>query len=113
MRFSLAYMARVRAIEGGFTLLRAVRWAPSAAFDAHGRVHAWMPATDDTDGVMVTHVPVGRTPTTLVSLGDRPVALAALLLVVLLLMPRRWMPDRYRSFASASRITSWDGTPSR
>jgi apolipoprotein N-acyltransferase len=46
-------MARVRAIEGGFTPLRAVRWAPSAAFDAHGRVRAWMKSTGD--GVSEPH----------------------------------------------------------
>jgi apolipoprotein N-acyltransferase len=78
------FMARVRAIEGGFSLLRAVRWAPSAAFDAHGRARGWMPATGDTDGVMVTHVPVGRTATTVVSLGDQPVALAAVVLLALI-----------------------------
>lgn len=85
------FMARVRALEGGFALLRAVRWAPSAAFDAHGNARAWMPATGDTDHVMVTHVPVGRTATTAMWLGDLPVGLAALLLGVLLLMPRRRM----------------------
>ncbi|MBZ0231705.1 MAG: hypothetical protein K8M05_05095, partial [Deltaproteobacteria bacterium] len=44
------FMARIRAIEGGFSLVRAARWSASGAFDAHGRVRAWMPAIDDTDG---------------------------------------------------------------
>lgn len=74
------FMARVRAIEGGFSLVRAARWSASGAFDAHGRVRAWMPAIDDNDGVMVARVPVGRIPTLAATIGDAPVALAGLVL---------------------------------
>jgi apolipoprotein N-acyltransferase len=74
------FMARVRAIEGGFAMVRSVRWAPSGAFDAHGRVRAWMTAVDDNDGVMLARVPVARTPTLATRLGDAPVAAAALVL---------------------------------
>ncbi|MFT7521021.1 MAG: apolipoprotein N-acyltransferase, partial [Kiritimatiellia bacterium] len=35
-------MARVRAIEGGFSMLRATRWAASAGYDSMGRVRGWM-----------------------------------------------------------------------
>ena len=78
------FMARVRALEGGFPIVRAARWAASGAFDAHGRVRAWMPAIDDNDGVMVARVPVGRTPTLAAVIGDVPIAVAGVLLVGLL-----------------------------
>jgi len=70
------FMARVRAIEGGFALLRSVRWAPSGVFDAHGRPRGFMPATDDNDGVMVAAVPLGGTPTVAATIGDAPIAVA-------------------------------------
>lgn len=97
------FMASVRAIEGGFTLLRAVRWAPSAVFDAHGRARAWMPATDETDGVLVAHVPVGRIPTTVMTVGDRPVVLAGGILLVLVPAALGWAPVRDRWFRLSAR----------
>jgi apolipoprotein N-acyltransferase len=44
-------MTRVRAIEGGFSLVRSARWAASGAFDARGRVRGWMPATEHNERV--------------------------------------------------------------
>jgi apolipoprotein N-acyltransferase len=64
--------------------VRAVRWSASGVFDAHGRVRGWMSAIDDTDGVMVARVPVGRISTLASALGDAPVALAAAVLIALL-----------------------------
>jgi apolipoprotein N-acyltransferase len=78
------FMARVRGIENGFALVRSVRWAPSGAFDAHGRTRGFMTAIDDNDGVMVARLPVGRIPTLAASIGDLPVGLAAAMLLVLL-----------------------------
>ncbi|HEU5060147.1 MAG TPA: nitrilase-related carbon-nitrogen hydrolase [Kofleriaceae bacterium] len=97
------FMARLRAIEGGFALVRSVRWAPSGAFDAHGRIRAWMTAVDDNDGVMLADLPVGRTPTLATRLGDAPVAAAAIALaglVVLALRRRR----RRRTVAALLRM---------
>jgi len=70
------FMARVRAIEGGFALLRSVRWAPSGVFDAHGRPRGFMPATDDNDGVLVAQVPLAQRPTLAARIGDAPIAVA-------------------------------------
>ena len=82
-------IARTRAIEGGFSVVRPVRWASSAAFDAHGRVRAWM-SRDDADHVMIATVPIGRVPTLYARIGDAPVALAAVfLLAVVVQMLRR------------------------
>jgi apolipoprotein N-acyltransferase len=82
-------MARMRAVEGGFSLVRSARWSASGAFDAHGRIRAWLPAADHRDGVMVARVPVGRTATLAAALGDTPVVLAATLLGSLWLLTIR------------------------
>lgn len=73
-------MARTRAIEGGFSMLRPTRWAASAGFDAHGRVRGWMRADEDHDRVLVTDLPLGRVPTVYAAIGDAPVGAAGLYL---------------------------------
>jgi apolipoprotein N-acyltransferase len=84
------FMARVRAIEGGFSLVRPVRWGASGAFDARGRPRAWMTAIDSNDGVMMADVPVGRTPTLAATLGDAPIGMAGLTLLALLGLALRY-----------------------
>jgi apolipoprotein N-acyltransferase len=80
-------MARVRAIEGGFSLVRSVRWAASGMFDAYGRVRAWMPPGED--GVLLAQVPIARVETMATRLGDAPIASAAVLLIGIALGCRR------------------------
>ena len=80
-------MARVRAIEGGFSLVRSTRWAASGMFDRLGTVRAWMPPGED--GVLVAQVPIARAETIATKLGDAPIAAAAAILIGLLLT-RRW-----------------------
>lgn len=70
-------MARVRAVENGFSVLRSTRWAPSAAFDGYGRIRGWMPVTEHNDRVMVASVPVGRVRTLYSAVGDTPVVAAS------------------------------------
>ncbi|MFN7975117.1 MAG: nitrilase-related carbon-nitrogen hydrolase, partial [Acidobacteriota bacterium] len=77
-------MARQRAVENGYSLVRSTRWAASAGFDAYGRVRGWMQTTEDNDRVMVASVPVGRVATVYSALGDLPVAVAAAYLAVAL-----------------------------
>jgi apolipoprotein N-acyltransferase len=76
------FMARVRAVEGGFSLVRATRWGASGAFDAYGRVRGWMQVTEPNERVMVASVPVGRVRTVYGAVGDAPVAVAGAFLVV-------------------------------
>ncbi len=64
-------MARVRGIEGGFSVLRAVRWASSAGFDAYGRVRGWLPG-QEAEQVLVTSLPVARVTTLYARWGDWP-----------------------------------------
>jgi apolipoprotein N-acyltransferase len=78
------YMARTRAIEGGFALVRAVRWAPSGVFDALGTPRGWMTAIDDNDGVLLAQVPVGQRQTLATKLGYAPVWVALVTLLTLM-----------------------------
>ena len=71
-------MARVRAIEGGFSSLRAVRWAASAGFDAHGRVRGWMPAGEANDGILLVDLPTTPVATLYARWGELPMVLPLL-----------------------------------
>lgn len=85
------FMARVRAIEGGFSLLRPARAGLSAAFDPYGRVRASMSAWEENDRVMLATVPTRPLRTLYAQLGDGPVViLAALLLGGAVLAGRRF-----------------------
>jgi len=84
-------MAAVRGIEGGFSVVRSVRWATSGAYDAMGRVRgtaSWWAG----DRVMVAQVPTTRVDTPYSRLGDVLPAGAGLLLVVGIggAIRRRW-----------------------
>jgi apolipoprotein N-acyltransferase len=74
-------MMRVRAIEGGMSVVRAVRAATSMAFDPYGRVRASMPAREQNERVMLATVPAARVPTLYAAAGDWPIALAAALVM--------------------------------
>ena len=73
-------MAAVRGIEGGFSVVRSVRWATSGAYDAMGRVRGTASYFGG-DRVMVTTVPTGRVDTLYSRVGDvLPMAAGLLLL---------------------------------
>lgn len=76
-----ALMARVRAIEGGMSVVRPVRAATSMAFDPYGRVRASMSAWERNERVMLATVPVARVPTPYAAVGDWPAVIAAALAV--------------------------------
>ncbi len=83
-------IARIGAISGGFALVRSVRWATSAAFDAYGRTRATMAVDEANDRVMLATVPVTRVPTLYARLGDAPVvALCLGLLAAVAIRARR------------------------
>ncbi len=75
------WMARVRAIEGGFSLVRATRAGTTAAFDPYGRVRASMSAWEENERVMLATVPTTPVPTLYARTGDGPAALLAALLL--------------------------------
>jgi apolipoprotein N-acyltransferase len=74
-------MARVRAIEGGYSLIRPVRWATSGAFDAYGRQRAAMSHFEDNDRIMMAMLPVQPRPTLYAHIGD-----SAILIYILILL---------------------------
>lgn len=83
-------IARIGAISGGFALVRSVRWATSAAFDAYGRTRATMAVDERNDRVMLATVPVTHVPTLYTRLGDAPVvALCLALLAAVTIRARR------------------------
>jgi len=82
-------MARVRAIEGGMSVVRPTRAATSMAFDQYGRIRASMSAWEDNDRVMLATVPTTQVATLYTKLGNWPVTLAMLVLVTAVLTSRR------------------------
>ncbi len=87
-------MARMRAIEGGFPVLRAADGATSMAFDSRGQIVAALPNFGNNDRVMLAYLPVGRTPTLYSRTGPVLAYAALLALAALLLVASR---DRLRS----------------
>lgn len=87
------FMARVRAIEGGFSLVRSVRWATSAAFDPYGRPLATMSAWEGSDLVMLAKVPLQRVDTLYRRVGDAPVLWTALTILLFGLVAP-WLAQR-------------------
>ena len=63
-------MASVRGIEGGYSVLRPVRWATSGAYDAYGRARGTMSWFEDEERVMMARVPSVRVPTLYSRVGD-------------------------------------------
>ena len=63
-------MAAVRAIEGGFSLIRSTRWGLSAAVDPYGRFRAWRSDFDTGEKIMVAQLPVGPVDTFYERWGD-------------------------------------------
>lgn len=51
-------MARIRAIEGGFSLLRPANGATSMAFDSYGQIRASMTDFGDNDKILLASLPV-------------------------------------------------------
>jgi apolipoprotein N-acyltransferase len=83
-------MAGVRAIEGGFSILRSTRLGLSAGIDARGRLRGWMTALEHGDGVLLVELPARRVPTVYGRLGDLVIApLGVLVCLALFALKRR------------------------
>jgi len=63
-------MAMVRAIEGGYSLLRPVRGATSYAFDAYGNIRASMSYFEENDRIMMASLPTKKIWTLYGAVGD-------------------------------------------
>ncbi len=74
-----ADMARVRAIEGGHSIIRSTRWGLSIGADPYGRNHGRMSDSDGDEKIMLVNLP-SRGVTTLYSrIGDAAVLFLMLL----------------------------------
>jgi apolipoprotein N-acyltransferase len=70
-------MASLRAIEGGFSLLRSTRFGLSAGFDQYGRARGWESSFDSGRRVLLVALPTRRIETLYSRIGDVLVALCA------------------------------------
>jgi apolipoprotein N-acyltransferase len=70
-------MASLRAIEGGFSLLRSTRFGLSAGFDQYGRARGWESSFDSQRRVLLVALPTRRIETLYSRIGDVLVALCA------------------------------------
>jgi apolipoprotein N-acyltransferase len=75
-------LARVRAIEGGFSILRPVRAATSAAIDPQGRFRATLSPWEENDRVLVATIPARQARTLYAAAGDAPALALGLALVM-------------------------------
>ena len=65
-----SHMARFRAIEQGFSLVRGVKWGHSFACDGYGRMLASVDDRRGDNGVMVASVPARHITTVYSRIGD-------------------------------------------
>jgi|GEM_PF-944231 len=74
-------MARIRAIEGGFSVLRSANEATSMGFNNYGQIRAAMSDFGNNDKVLIASLPVGKINTLYSNIGNliAYIAIAALL----------------------------------
>jgi apolipoprotein N-acyltransferase len=63
-------MAALRAIEGGFSIVRATRFGLSAGIDAHGRLRGQQSTNESTEPFVLASVPTTRIATVYSALGN-------------------------------------------
>lgn len=88
-------MAAIRGIEGGYSVLRPVRWATSTATDAYGRVRGSLSYFELNDRVLVAQVPITQVQTVYAAIGDALpwTCLVGLLWAGLAVIRRRARPE--------------------
>ena len=89
-------MTRVSAIQGGFSVVRPVRWATSMAFDQYGRVRAAMSVWEQNDKILMATVPVEPVPTLYRLYGEWPPLVCGVLLLF-------WAAGSVRSLVMTKR----------
>lgn len=63
-------MASLRAIEGGFSILRSTRMGLSAGIDPYGRLRGWLSSHESDERVLVVTLPAESVPTLYARIGD-------------------------------------------
>ena len=83
-------MAEVRGIEGGFAMVRPVRWSTSGISYTYGRTRATLSHFEDNDRILMAQVPVGRVETVYSRIGDAlPIACGLVVLTAIGVLLRR------------------------
>jgi apolipoprotein N-acyltransferase len=82
-------MAAVRAVEGGFSLLRSTRLGLSAGFDAYGHLRGALSSFESDQRTLMVTLPARRVRTIYRAIGDTPVLACAGLLALALIRRRR------------------------
>lgn len=82
-------MTRLRAIEGGFSLIRSVRGASSMGFDQYGRIRGSMSFFEENDRILMISMPLARVETLYSKTGDILPYMAILSLILILLRSRK------------------------
>ncbi|MBN8218953.1 MAG: hypothetical protein J0L75_20105 [Spirochaetes bacterium] len=86
-------MASLRAIEGGFSILRSTRMGLSAGIDPYGRLRGWLSSFESPERVLMVSLPTARVETLYSRIGDLLVFLGAgYLLALAFLAYRRARP---------------------
>ncbi len=63
-------MAAVRAIEGGFSIVRSTRMGLSAGIDPHGRLRGWLSSNESSDRLLIVTLPASGVVTVYSRIGD-------------------------------------------
>lgn len=82
-------MARIHAIEGGFSLFRSANDATSMGFDNLGQIRAAMTAFGDNDHILLASLPVKRTDTLYSRIGNSIAYIAIFVLLLLFFIAGR------------------------
>jgi apolipoprotein N-acyltransferase len=100
-------MAAMRAIEGGFSVLRTTRWGLSAGIDAHGRLRAASSTNETKAPFVLVSLPTNAQPTPYGTLGN-----FVLVPLVMLLLGSLWALVGLASADSHHRRARFDGSRS-
>jgi|FLOH01.1.fsa_nt_gi apolipoprotein N-acyltransferase len=87
-------MATVRAIEGGFSLIRSTRWGLSAIVDPYGRIIGQMSDFNSDEKILISSIPKQGHKTLYTVLGDWVILLGFLLLAHAIWTNRRQRTDK-------------------
>lgn len=87
-------MSRVRAIEGGMSVVRPARDGTSMMFDPYGRIRASLGAWEENEKIIAGTVPTRQVRTLYAALGDWPALVAGAFLLVALV--KAWRRGRLK-----------------
>ena len=76
-------IAAIRAIEGGYSILRSTRMGLSAGIDPQGRIRGWLSANETVERILITTIPREGIWTLYSKVGDLIAYLAVLGVLVL------------------------------